>query len=430
MSSSSDGASATSATGRSYLYDPDFVLICLSRFTVTIGSQVKFVAIGWYIYDLTNDPFALGFVGLATFLPAIVLTLFVGLVADRFDRRQVLAICSTVMSTAAFFQLLNIATGTNATWVIYLMVIVYGTGRAFFNPASSALLTNIVKPQHLANAVATASIASQTAFVSGPAVGGFLYWFDPRLPFAVALFCFAVSVLCYLFMTPRANTEPVAKQSSWRELFAGFTFMWSKPVIFGAIVLDMVAVVLGGAQGLLPIYARDILNVDAWGLGLLRSAPAVGALLVSIFIARHTFVNRNSGPILLVSVAVFGLATLLFGLSTSFVLSLICLTITGAADMVSVVIRLTLVQAETPNELRGRVAAVNSLFTSFSNEIGQFRAGVMAGLFGAIPAVVAGGLGAIALAWAWARFFPELAKRDHLVTPLPGTEPAKAGQQG
>lgn len=400
---------------RAYYFERDFQLLCLSRFAVAIGSQAKFVAIGWYIYDLTRDPFALGLVGLATFIPPLALTLFIGLIVDRYDRRKVLAICSAVMAMAAVGQILNISSGLNSTLVVYLVVVMYGAGRAFFQPATASLLPNIVKPQHLANAISTAAIFGQTAVVSGPAVGGLLYWIDPLLPFLVAFMCYIISVGCHLMMSPRPQAQRKDSGPAWPQLIAGFTFMWGKPVVFGSILLDMIAVVLGGAIGLLPLYARDILHVDAWGLGLLRSAPAIGGLLISAYLARNTFVNRNSGFNLLVSVAAFGAATALFGISTNFVLSFICLMLVGAADMVSVVIRLTLVQAETPDELRGRVASVNSLFTSFSNEIGQFRAGVMAGLVGAVPAVVAGGIGAVLLAWAWTRFYPEIANRDHLV---------------
>lgn len=417
MTASGAGSAAAPGDDRAYLRERDFILTCIARFSVTLGSQAKFVAIGWYIYDLTQDPYALGIVGLATFLPAIAFTLVIGLVVDRFDRRLVLAICSAGMAVAAAGQFLNIWTGTHSPLVVYLVLIVYGTGRAFFQPATAALLPNIVRPEHFTKSVSFAAMVGQTATISGPAFGGFLYWLHPLLPFAVALAFYCVSIVCHLVMKPRPHQPRKDAGPAWPQLIAGFTFMWGKPVVFGAIVLDMVAVVLGGAFGLLPLFARDILHVGPEGLGLLRSAPAVGGLMISAILARHTFVDRNSGQILLIAVAVFGLATMLFGLSSSFLLSLLCLVVIGAADTVSVVIRLTLVQAETPDELRGRVSSVNSLFTAFSNEIGQFRAGVMAGLIGAVPAVVIGGIGSIALAWAWARYFPDLARRDHLMPP-------------
>jgi MFS family permease len=395
---------------------PDFVFNCASRFGVTLASQIQTVAIGWFVYDVTGDAIALGIVGLAAFLPAIVLMLATGYVSDRFDRRLVLTLCCTTMTVATLGQVVLVAAGSTAMWPLYLTVVVYGTGRAFYLPASSAILPNLVRTEHFSSAVALTTAVSQAANVSGPAIGGFLYWIDPRLAFAGALLSFALAALSNALIRYRSKTSSHSARSL-EHLLAGFKFMWTKPVVLGAITLDLFVVVLGGAVSLLPIFAKDILQVGPEGLGILRSAPAAGALLMGAALSRRNFVERKAGPRMFMCVFVFALSNLAFGLSTSFFFSLAALAIMGAADTASVVIRITLVQAETPDELRGRVAAVSSLCTSFSNEIGQFRAGTMAGLIGAVPATVIGGIGAFFVAVAWRRWFPALRERDHLVIP-------------
>jgi MFS family permease len=394
---------------------PDYMFNCVSRFGVTLASQIQAVAIGWFVYDVTGEAIALGIVGLAAFLPAIVLMLATGYVSDRFDRRLVLTLCCTTMTIATLGQVVLVASGSTAMWPLYLAVVVYGTGRAFYLPASSAILPNLVKTEHFSSAVALTTAVSQAANISGPAIGGFLYAINPELAFAGALVFFGLAALSNALIRYR-STPSSHSARSLDHLLAGFRFMWTKPVVLGAITLDLFVVVLGGAVSLLPIFAKDILHVGPEGLGILRSAPAAGALLMGAVLSRHNFVERKAGPRMFMCVFVFALSNLAFGLSTSFFLSLLALAIMGAADTASVVIRITLVQGETPDHLRGRVAAVSSLCTSFSNEIGQFRAGTMAHFIGAVPATVIGGLGAFVVALAWRHWFPALRERDHLVT--------------
>ncbi len=413
---------------------PDFVLNCISRFGVTLGSQIQTVAIGWFVYATTESAFALGIVGLAAFLPAIALMLVTGYVSDRYDRRLVLAHCCTVMTLATLAQLVHVWSGATAIWPLYLTVVLYGTGRAFYLPANSAILPNLVPRQHFGNAAAFTTAVAQAANISGPAVGGLLYALDPMAAFWGSLTFYAIAAVSNFLIRYRSRPAPAdGTESRLQHLLAGFRFMWKMPVVMGAITLDLFVVVLGGSVSLLPIFAKDILQVGPVGLGILRSAPAVGAFLLGVMLARNNFMQRQAGPRMFLAVAVFGFANLAFGLSTSFVLSFLFLAAMGAADTASVVVRVTLVQAETPDQLRGRVAAVSSLFTTFSNEIGQFRAASMAGLIGAVPAVVVGGLGAIAVAALWARWFPALMGRDHLVPPDPPSTARpddKSGQPG
>jgi MFS family permease len=392
----------------------DFALACGARFTVSLAIQMQTVAVGWLIYDVTGSAFALGFLGLAGFLPAISLMLVAGLVADRFQRHLILAITAAAMALSAAGLLWHVWTGTQVVWPVYLFVAGYATARAFFQPASQAILPNLVPLHHFGQAVAFASGVHQAATIAGPAIGGLLYALDATLPFAFSLFCLAGAAGAMLAIRYRGALgarEPMI----WRSLIAGLEFTLKRPVLLGAVTLDMFAVILASAIALLPIFAKDILEVGPWGLGLLRSAPAVGALAMAMLLSETSFMSRRAGPRLFLTVSCYGLATIGFGLSESFILSLLFLTAVGASDMVSVVIRMTIMQAETPNELRGRVAAVNSLFITSSNELGQLEAGILAGFIGAVPAVVFGGLGAIIVAGVWSRLFPGLRNRDHLV---------------
>jgi MFS family permease len=391
----------------------DFALACLGKFAVSLATQMQTVAVGWLIYDVTGSAFALGFLGLAGFLPAISLMLVSGLVADRFERRLVLAITAAAMALAAAGLFWHVSTGTHAVWPVYLFIAAFSASRSFFQPASQAILPNLVPLHHFGQAVAFASGVHQAATIAGPAIGGLLYAVDATLPFAFSVFCFAAAAAAMLAVGYRAPAQREAM--TWKSVVAGFEFTLKRPVLLGAVTLDMFAVILASAVALLPIFAKDILQVGPWGLGLLRSAPALGALAMAMLLSRTSFMSRRAGPRLFLTVASYGLATIGFGLSEDFFLSLFCLAAIGAADMVSVVIRMTIMQAETPNELRGRVAAVNSLFITTSNEIGQLEAGVLAGFIGAVPAVVLGGIGAIAVAGIWSRLFPDLRYRDHLV---------------
>lgn len=395
----------------------DFALVCGARFAVTLALQINIVAIGWYIYDVTGSAFALAYLGLAGLVPALVLPLVTGLTADRVDRRLVMFFADVMLTLTGLALLWLVAAGEGIVWPIYLIMIVVSASRAFHNPAGQAIIPALVPQEQLATGIAFASSMFQAAQILGPALGGILFAIDPRLPFAAAALLYGLSSAGTLLIAPRpaavSGNEPVTIKS----LLAGFEFALRKPVVFGAVALDAAVVMLGGIVLLLPIFAKDVLEVGAVGLGFLRAAPAVGAMLMALWLANNDYVKRGTGRKLFATITVYGIATVLFGLSTSFFLSIACLLVVGASDMISVVIRHTMVQAETPDQLRGRVAAVNSLFISSASELSQFRAGAIAGLIGAVPAVVIGGFCAVGLSFLWPRLFPDLACRDHLVQP-------------
>ena len=412
MTTSKDEAAAERRAGWVAFQYRDFSLFFAGRFLTGIAIQMQNVAVGWLVYDLTNDPLALGLVGLVTFLPAVGFALFTGHVADRFDRRLILVVCYILCAMTSLGLLLVAWSGTARIGWIYALVVLFGTGRAFANPAGQALVPNLVPLEHLKSAVAWSSSAWQTATIVGPAVGGLLYALGGAVVFGAAAASFALTALLYGAIRHR-GARTAREKTSWATLIAGLQFIWSRPVILGAISLDLFAVLLGGATALLPIYARDILEVGPLGLGLLRSAPAAGALTMALLLAYRPL-TRHTGRRMFQAVAVFGLATIGFGLSESLVFSLFCLFVLGSADMVSVVIRQTLVQLETPDAMRGRVAAVNSVFIGASNELGEFESGTLAALIGTVPAVVVGGAGTLLVAGLWARWFPELRRRDRL----------------
>ena len=397
----------------------DFARYWSARFVSALATQAQSVAVGWWVYDLTRDPLDLGLVGLAIFLPAVLLVLVAGHVADRFDRRLILITCYAVAALAALGLFACAWVGVQSVLPIYALLVVFGTCRAFANPAGQAIVPNLVPPEDLAAAVAWHALAWQAAIVIGPAVGGLLYLLGAPVVFAAGTLGFLVT----LVLLGRIRHRLIARAPEpldWTRVLAGLRFIRSQPVVLGAISLDLFAVLLGGATALLPIYARDILHVGPAGLGLLRSMPAVGAVLMALWLA-HRPLQRQTGRRLFQSVAVFGLGTIGFGLSTHLWLSLVFLFILGAADMVSVYIRMTLVQLETPDAMRGRVSAVNTVFIGASNELGEFESGALAALIGAVPAVVAGGVGTLAVVVLWARWFPTLLRRDRLVE---GREPA------
>ena len=389
----------------------DFGLYLAARFLSALAIQMQNVAIGWLVYDLTRDPFALGLVGLASFLPAVALALVTGHTADRYDRRGILVACYLVTLGTSLGLLAIAVSGSGEVWRIYALLLLFGVSRAFANPAGQALVPNLVPPEQLANAIAWNSTAWQTATIAGPALGGLLYYFGAPVAFGAAALCFLVC--CILFAMMHSRQQPAPGEISWETLVAGIRFIRSRPAIFGAISLDLFAVLLGGATALLPVYARDILDVGPGGLGLLRSMPAVGALLVALWLAQRPLQSR-SGLRMFQGVAIFGVATIGFGLSTNLVLSCLCLFVLGAADMISVFIRSTLVQFDTPDAMRGRVAAVNSVFIGASNELGEFESGAVAAVIGTVPAVVIGGIGTLAVCGLWMRWFPELRYRDRL----------------
>ena len=392
----------------SLLRNRAFPLFWSARMFGTMAVQMQAVAIGWQIYGMTRSAFDLGLIGLMQFLPSILLVLVTGHVIDRFDRRRVLAVCFVLESLAS----LALVAGSLAGWLsreaILIIVLATGTVRAFKMPAMQAILPGIVPPHLFPRALAASASAMQFAIIAGPAVGGFVYVASPVAVYASALFLFLASGLL-VFLVRTEKNQSRREPFSLASLFAGVSYVWNRPVLFGAISLDLFAVLLGGATALLPIYARDILKVGPWGLGLLSSAPAVGALLMTFWLARHPL-EAKAGQRMFASVIAFGLATIVFSISTSYVLSFFSLVLLGAFDMVSVVIRASLVQLRTPDEMRGRVSAVNSVFIGMSNQLGEFESGLTAAWFGAVPAVLLGGIGTIIVALCWMRFFPELAK--------------------
>ena len=396
----------------SILRHKPFAFFWFARGFTSIAFQIQGVAVGWQVYALTGSPFYLGLVGLAQFLPMFLLTLAVGHVADRYDRRLVVRLCQIVEGLAAAVLALGSFSGWQSKESILAVVFFAGAARAFEGPTLQALVPGLVPAPIIPRAMAWSASAHQTATILGPALGGLLYTAGPTMAYATAgiLFLAASSLIALIHIerTP-PDREPVSLQS----VFAGVVFIRNHPVILGAISLDLFAVLLGGATALLPVYARDILVTGPWGLGLLRSAPAVGALGMSIFLARH-MIEHRVGWIMFGAVAIFGAATVAFALSTSFVLSFGTLVALGAADVISVVIRSSLVQIKTPDEMRGRVSAVNSMFIGTSNQLGEFESGLTGALFGVVPAVLIGGVGTLIVVLIWMRLFPQLLRIDSL----------------
>ncbi len=399
------------AAASSLTRHPSFVLFWCAR-TFTNGAyMMQGVAVGWQIYELTNDPFDLGLVGLAQFVPLVGFSLIIGQVADLFDRRLVVASCQLTKAVAALALAIGTARGALSRDAMLAILFVSGTARAFEIPTIHALLPGIVPARLLPRAIAASASAQQTAVICGPSLGGLLYMLSPTGVYATCTIVFiAASVLISLIhIAPRTEER---KPISLETLFAGFRYIRSRPVLLGAISLDLFAVLLGGVTALLPIYARDILEAGPWALGVLRSAPAVGALATSIVLARHAI--GGAGHLMFAAVGMFGLASLAFGLSTSLVVSFLALMVYGASDAISVIIRQSLVQMRTPYEMLGRVLAVNSMFTGSSGSLGEFRAGAVAAALGAVPSALIGGFGTIAvmLIWMWA--FPQLRRVDKL----------------
>jgi MFS family permease len=385
----------------------DFRLFQAARLLAVVAFQMQGVAVGWRVYEITGRALDLGLVGLAQFLPQLAFAPATGYAADRFDRRRVAALCHGVLGIASVALALTAGDPNPSVLTIYAILALVGAARAFAGPAGQALLPNLVSTRHFSNAVAWNAGIFHVAVVLGPALGGLLYGplGVPRL-FAVC----AAAELCALFLLLRISARPGHSTSgapSAGDVIAGLRFVWKNRLILGAISLDLFAVLLGGAVALLPVFARDVLHTGPSGLGLLRSAPALGATLVAIVLARRPL-RDNAGAWLFGCVFVFGVATVTFGLSRSFALSLAALLVAGGADMISVVIRHTLVQLRTPDEMRGRVAAVNLLFIGASNELGEFESGLTAAWLGAVPAVILGGAGTCLVVVAFVFLFPEL----------------------
>jgi MFS family permease len=401
-------------------------LFAAARVATTVAFQMVGVAVGWQIYELTKSAFDLGLVGLAQFVPMVLLVLVVGHVADRYDRRTIARLCQLAMGLAVAVLAVATLRASIAAWTIYVLVIVLGAARAFETPTLQALVPMLVSNEMLPAAMARWASANQSATIIGPALGGVLYALAPWVVYASAAVLFVVAVA--LITAVRARRVTVHREPpTLRSLFGGIHFIREHPVVLGAISLDLFAVLLGGATALLPVYARDILHTGPWGLGLLRSAPAAGALGMS-WLLGHRPLGAHVGRTMFAAVGTFGIATMLFALSRWFVVSLCALAILGAADVISVVIRSTLVQLQTPDAMRGRVSAVNSLFVGTSNQLGEFESGVTAAWFGAVPAVLIGGIGTILVAVLWTRLFPQLAAIDTLSN-VAAREPVSAARR-
>jgi MFS family permease len=391
---------------------PSFLFFLLSRSLTRFASQIGAVAIGWQIYDLTGSAFDLGMVGLVQFLPTALLVFVAGHAADRFERKRVVQLCQLAEAATALF----LCWGSYAGWLsevhIFIATFVLGMAGAFESPTIAALLPLIAPQGSLQRATALSSAAAQVATITGPALGGIAYAFAPGLPYGIMLGFWLVSAL---LTGGIRTTEPEADKDAATadDIFAGVRFIRNNPAILGTISLDLFAVLFGGVTALLPIYARDILDAGPFGLGILRAAPAVGALFMTAILARHA-INQRVGLRMFQAVIVFGVATIVFALSHWIWLSVVALAVLGAADTISVVIRFSLVQLSTPNDMRGRVGAVNFLFINASNYLGQFESGVAAALFGTIASAVIGGVATVAIALIWMRLFPSLRQVERL----------------
>jgi len=384
-----------------------------ARLASTLAQNTLVIVVGWQVYDLaraTMDTRAaalqLGLVGLAQFAPLFALTLVTGWAADRFDRR--LIICLTTGLQLACAGVLGVLTWTGAASIPALLAVAVflGVARAFSMPALSALGPNIVPPEVLPHAIANNAIAGRVGSIVGPAMGGYLYAWTPSAPYAASVGLFVLSLACMLLVRPDART-PIVPRHPWRLIVEGLRYVVANKLVLGAISLDLFAVLLGGATAMLPIYARDILHVGPAGLGHLRAAPAVGAMATAVLFSWRPL-KHHVGVKMLLAVAVFGLATVVFGLSRWMPLSLTCLAVLGGADMLSVYVRQSLMQLSTPDAMRGRVGAVSSLFISASNELGEAESGFLAAAIGPVPAVVLGGVGAVLVTGVWAWRFPAL----------------------
>ena len=390
-----------------------FMRLWTARLFGTAASQMLLVAIGWHMYDLTGSAWDLGLVGLYQFAPALVLALYAGHVVDRHHRGRIVAACFTVQGLVGLALLTAHVQQHDSRALLLMVSVVLGAVRAFQMPAQQALTPMLVPPVMLPRAMAFSSAGMQGAIIGGPALGGLLFAVGTGVVYGASVLLFAVGAVLVArlrYVQPARTREPVTMAT----ILAGVDFIWRRKPVLGAVSLDLFAVLLGGAVALLPIYAKDILHTGPWGMGLLRSAPAVGALLTSIVLTRQP-IERHVGRTLLIAVALFGLCMVVFGISQSFIISLVALAVSGGADMVNVVIRQTLVQLETPDAMRGRVSAVNSIFIGASNQLGEFESGATAALLGPVGSVVLGGVGTIVVAAAWFRLFPSLARRDRIV---------------
>jgi MFS family permease len=397
----------TEKSNTSPFHYADFTLLSLSRFTGTLGWQMAAVAIGWQIYEITHDPFAIGLVGLAQFLPSILLVLFAGQVADQIDRKVILAITNCMVALASAVLMLGTLFNFISPNLIYAVAVVLGIVRIFGAPAQQALLPNTVPPEVFSRAVALNSTAFQIATIIGPALGGAVFYFGVVSVYGTAA-CL-IGLATFLNIQMHTKTTIVKRPLTLENLFAGILFIKQRPVLLGAITLDLFAVLFASVIALLPVYAKDILQVGPQGLGLLRCAPAIGAAGMSLLLAK-VGLRSNAGRNLFISIIVFGVVTILFGLSENAYFSFFLLMLLGCADMVSVYVRTHLMQMNTPDDMRGRVASVNMLFITTSNELGDFESGAMAAWLGTVPAVIVGGVLSVVVAGLIAWRVPSLRK--------------------
>jgi MFS family permease len=396
-----------------------FMRLWFARLAGTTGNQMLMVAVGWQMYELTASAWDLGLVGLYQFVPSLLFTLLAGHVADRVHRGRIIAACLVAQATVALMLVAGTqGWGGGAAWtsreLLLGLSVLLGIARSFQMPAQQALTPMLVPAGLLPRAMAFSSAGMQAAVIGGPALGGVIFVAGATAVYATCGLLFVVG--CILVFGVRYDHVPPPREPvSPRTLLAGAEYVWQRKALLGAVSLDLFAVLLGGAVALLPMFAKDILHVGPWGLGLLRAAPAAGALVMSVVLTRWPL-RRRVGHIMLSAVALYGVCMVVFGLSTSFVLSLAVLAISGCADMVSVVVRQTLMQIETPNDMRGRVSAVNSVFIGASNQLGEFESGATAAWLGPVGSVVVGGIGTLLVAALWLKWFPALAQRDRLTT--------------
>lgn len=395
--------------------EPGFAAYFGALVATGFAVQIQTVAVGWQVYDLTRDPLDLGLVGLSQFLPALLLVVVTGAVADRFPRKAIMGVCLGVMACVSVGLLTLSRSGAVEVVHIFALLAVFGAVRAFYNPARQSIIANLVPPERLSGAVALNSSANQFAMICGPVAGGLLYGIAPGAAYGTSLALFGVAAVLVVSIPKPVQTVSRAPPTL-ENLSAGFRYIWTQKVVLGAISLDLFAVLLGGAMALLPVYARDILDIGPTGLGFLRAAPAVGAIAMGAWLIARPIAD-HAGRTMFLAVAAFGLFTAVFAVSDILWLSVLALALTGAADMVSMYIRATLIQLWTPDELRGRVNAVNQVFIGASNEVGAFRAGGSAALIGPVAAVLVGGAGTLGVAALWWRAFPDLARVRRLDTP-------------
>ncbi|MDE2445463.1 MAG: MFS transporter [Alphaproteobacteria bacterium] len=392
---------------------PAYLKYFISRVGHSFALQIISTAIGWQIYAITHDPIYLAYVGLAVFLPVLLLVIPSGYVADHFNRRWVSAICFCVEALAALGLVVFTLGAQTHVWPVFAYLAMLGVASAFGNPAASAIVPNLLSKEALPHGISLNSVAWQTSSITGPVIGGLLYSLGAVVPYAVSLVMLGMGMLALVAMGHVNQHKNEQSEGGLQTLLAGFSFIWSEPIVLGAISLDLFAVLLGGAVAMMPVYASDILHLDSVGLGLLRSAPGVGAILVGLWLAKFGIKDR-AGLILFIAVAFSGLVVVVFGYSVWPWLSILALGLYGAFDMISVYVRETLMQLWIPDAVRGRVNAVNNVFIGASNQLGEARAGFMAALIGAVPAVVLGGFGTIAVAGLWAVMFPKLRKANRL----------------